>query len=249
MIYCDSPTLETWRPPPNPPDYPVAPLEEDWTKLIVGDVVLSNSTEYADWSSAPVWPIVCERCYAPHCGSSGLAHIVRLPDQVLWVRPTLDELDRDWRDVLGEQNLIQEPVVLPRHTWEDLTTRLPQLPRFDTLRRATRTHLARLWFDGAPAEREPVRDPELFRYFVEKHSIASDPMDQEEAVAIALSMIDWLTAGPSFPVNGRIVRRREFPGRINTIYFRVAPFGEWQAFAVWTRTFVLDEEWVFMVES
>src|SRR4051794_294112 len=84
MIYCESPILERW----------IAPAQEDlarptWTKLIADGILLSNSLEFVDWSANVIETLVCERCWVVGCSGAGLARIVRLADQILWLPPRL----------------------------------------------------------------------------------------------------------------------------------------------------------------
>ena len=151
--------------------------------------------------------------------------------------------------MLSERHFIEEPVVFPKHTWEGLTTRFPRLPAFHSLPCVRRSHLGRTWLGGVPHDRNlRISDLDQLRAYVQSDCLASDPMQWKEAADTVLTMVDWLQANPTAPVRGRIVSRSDFPGRINTLYFDGPPFREWEAFAVWTRTFVLDEEWVFVVE-
>lgn len=45
------------------------------TRLLYGDVELSNAIEYASWDSDPVVPVVCTKCWQAYCGRHGISHV------------------------------------------------------------------------------------------------------------------------------------------------------------------------------
>jgi hypothetical protein len=249
MIACNSPTLEQWLAPPQP-----SLPQPTRTKLIVDGVTLSNSIECVDWTRDPVEGMVCEGCWSAGCRTDGLLRVIALPDQVLWVRPHLDDLrsypghdEEWWRDQL-EQRCYQGPaVVMPKATWNGLRARFPRLPAADRLPRATRRDLARLWLREMP---EAVRAAELAGLddHLRRTALASDPLDLEPAREVVRSLVDWLDEAPGQPINGRIVRAEEASSPVNAFYFDGPPFWEWPAFLIGRDSgFVFDQGWALLI--
>ena len=237
MIYCDSPILEQW----------IAPPQEDfvrptWTKLIAQGVMLSNSLEYADWTANPVEPIVCEGCWNPSCARAGLARIVSLGDQLLWLPPRPHDIDEFWRGRLSEANFIRDSVLMPAATWERIRETYPRLPSAQSYPHANRQDLGTLWLREMP---EGVRVAALGD--VEhclRAAIASDPLDLDPARELVRSIVRWIVENPKQAVAGRIVRVQNCECAINTFYFD----GDgWAAFAVGRqKCLALGPDWVYM---
>lgn len=189
MIYCEAPTLEQWVAPPQE-DFP----RPTWTKLVAGGVMLSNSIEYADWAVDPVEPIVCESCWDSTCARAGLARIVHLGDYLLWLPPTLRDIDEFWRDLMSEANFIRAAVLMPVTTWEALREKFPRFPAPQRYRQATRGDLAALWLGEMP---ETVRVKELSDLEARlQEALASDPIDLVPARKVVRSMVRWILQSP-----------------------------------------------------
>jgi hypothetical protein len=244
MIYCDSFSLEQGIAPPQG-DLP----RPTWTKLIAQGMLLSNSIEYAHWTASPVEPIVCEGCWDATCARAGLARIVNLGDDLLWLPPRLRDIDEFWRDGLSEANFIRQPVVMPHATWERLRDKFPQLPHPLTYPRAVRRDLAGLWLGAIP---EAVRVDELgqLEERLRHEVLASDPLDLEPAREVVRSMIGWLSENLDEPIVGRIVGTGDCGGLVNSLYFEGPSVSEWPAFVVGRdRAFVLERDWVFLTDE
>src|SRR5262245_62748990 len=148
--------------------------------MSAGGRLLSNVVEYAGWDTDPVEPIICETCWGPGCSRSGMARIVRLDSQILWIPPRLDEIDEYWRNELSERCLIRDSVLMPEATWTALGRRFANLPAADAYPRATRRDLARMWLWEMP---EAVRVDELEELEDQLWGtvLACDPLDLEPA--------------------------------------------------------------------
>src|SRR5262249_6629870 len=140
MIYCETLTLEEWIAPPQG-DLP----RPKWTKLIAGGFMLSNSIEYANWVADPIEPIVCEGCWNPGCSWAGLTRVVRVNDHLLWLRPSLNDIEASWREQLTETNFIRQAVLMPTTTWERLRRKFPELPASEDYPPPKRPEMAALW--------------------------------------------------------------------------------------------------------
>jgi hypothetical protein len=239
MIYCVSPSLECW----------VAPPQEDlprptWTKLIADGILLSNSLEYANWRVNPVEPFVCDSCWNSGCVQTGLARIVRLADDLLWLPPRPCDIDSSRRAWLSEANFIRHAVLMPAATWERLRQTCPNLPSANSYAPATRADLAALWIHEMP---EGIRVHDVGQ--LEKclrAVLASDPLDLDSAREAVRLLVGWLLEAPEEAVHGRLVRAQTFGVAINTFYF---DGDEWPSFAVgWERGFAFGADLHFAAE-
>jgi hypothetical protein len=249
MIYCDSPTLEEWLEP-----YPDIQPPATWTKLTIDGVLLFNLIELVDWTTDPVEGLICEACPGSGCRMDGLVRLITLPEQVLWVRPYLDDpwhyrgYDEEsfWREELEQRIYPGQAIVMPKATWNGLRARFPGLPPADHFPRATRRDLGRLWLREMP---EAVRVTDLAGLddHLRRTALASDPLDLDPAREIIRSMIGWLNEAPGQPVAGRIIRVEEAGCPVNSFYFNGPPFWEWPAFLVGRENgFVFDRGWVLL---
>jgi hypothetical protein len=185
---------------------------------------------------------------------NGLLRVIALPDQVLWVRPYLDDprtypgYDEEWWGDELEQRCYQGPaVVMPKATWNGLRARFPRLPAVERLPQATRRDLARLWLREMP---EAVRVAELAGLddHLRRMALASDPLDLEPAREVVRSLVGWLNEDPGRPINRRIVRVEEAGSAVNTFYFDGPPFWEWPAFLVGRdNSLVFDQGWALLI--
>ncbi|MFL5340196.1 MAG: hypothetical protein ACJ8F7_08585 [Gemmataceae bacterium] len=233
MLYCESPTLEEWIAPPQE-DFP----RPTWTKLLANGSLLSNSLEYANWLATPVEPMVCEGCWNSGCSGQGLAKIVRLSDQLLWLPPRLADVS-SW---LNESSFIRFAVLMPVETWERLRAITPRIPPANSYAKATRADIAGLWLHEIPKEAR-IREVGDMDHGL-RSALASDPLDMEPAKAVVKSLIDWIRAAPDDPVQGRMVRANTCGASINTFYFDGY---EWPSFLVGLEhCFVCGEEWAFV---
>jgi hypothetical protein len=239
MIFCDNPIVEKW----------VAPPQEDlprptWTRLRAGGLELSNSIEYANWGADPVEPIVCESCWDATCSRAGLARIVLLAGQVLWLKPSLQDIDEFWRGTLNEGNFIQEAVVFSLATWESLRQQFARLPTPQSMPRPTRNDIAGLWLNEMPRAIR-VRALDQLDSLL-RSALASGPMDLDPARETVRSICRWINSAPSEHVVGRVVRTDAVHGQLNTFYFDIPPAEDWSAFAVGRdRCLGLSEGWIF----
>jgi len=242
MIYCDSPTLEEWLAPPQPP----LP-QPTWTKLIVDGVMLSNSIEYGSWRRNPVCPIVCEACWSADCAMTGLARLVTLRDWILWLPGQAEDLDESWRDQLDRSHFLAQAVIMPQATWDGLHARFPNLPPADHYPPASRRGVAQLWLSEMP-EAVRVRGLAELDDHLRRTALASDPLDLDPAREVIRSMIGWLNEAPGQSATGRIVRVQDAGGPANSFYFDGPPFPEWPAFIVGRdNSFVFDRGWVLLI--
>ena len=235
MIYCDSPTLEEW----------IAPSQEDfprpkWTKLFAGDLMLSNSIEFADWHADPVQPIACELCWHPGCALTGLTRIVNVKDLLFWIRPNYEDFSAGW---VGEPNLIRDSVVIPTKAWDRLRCQCPALPSAASFPSPTREDLMNLWVDGMPKD---VRTRSVEKNEFWRTIIASDPLELSETRRAISELSTWVRSNPKTTAKGEVVQANTFAGKINSVFFEGPPFTEWIAFAIGEKvSFVFDNRWVF----
>ena len=243
MIYCESPTLEQWLAPPQENF-----LRPTRTKLLAGGVMLSNSIEYATWTACPAEPIVCESCWYSGCAQVGLARIVRLMDYLIWLPPRPRDVDASWRDEMNEAAFIRDAVLIPVATWDVLRARFSNMPPAESYPRAARGDIATVWTHEMP---EAVRVAELGGLEpCLRNALASDPLDLVVAREVVQRLARWVLQQPAEPVEGRLVRAKEWKRGVNTVYFDGPPFEEWPAFAVgWEIGFALGADWVFLSEE
>jgi hypothetical protein len=232
MIYCELPRLEQW----------IAPPQEDlprptWTKLIADGFVISNSLEYADWQARPVQPIVCESCWNAGCSQAGLANIVRLGDQLLWLPPRMRANSR-----LSDVNLIQEPVLMPVATWEKLRKTTTNVPPATTFSSAAIGDLASLWLHEIPRDAS-IREIENITSWL-RTALASDPVDLDAARQIVASLVHWICSIPERIAEGRLLRKEDCGKAVNTFYFDGY---EWPSFLEGREhSLACGAEWIFI---
>ena len=240
MIYCDSPTLEEWVAPPQD-DLP----RPKWTKLLAGDLMLSNSVEFADWQADPVQPIACELCWHPGCAMAGLARIVNVKDLLVWVRPNWEDFSQSCYGWIGEQNLIRDSVVIPTKVWSDLRCQCPALPSATSFPTPRREDLINLWMSGMPKDVRVRSTGKLDEQFWQT-IIAADPLELSETRRVVRELLDWVRANPKSPVEGEVIEATSFGGSLNSVFFEGPPFTEWIVFATAKKvSFVFDNRWVF----
>ncbi|MBI3823371.1 MAG: hypothetical protein HY289_11935 [Planctomycetes bacterium] len=232
MIYCETPTLEQW----------IAPPQEDlprptWTKLIADRFLISNSLEYADWHASPAQPLVCETCWNPGCSQAGLANIVRLGDQLLWLPPRMQA-----NSPLSEVNFIAEPVLMPVVTWAKLRETISNLPAATTFARATLGDLAPLWLHEIPRNGKIRKIEDIASWL--RSALASDPLDLDVAKLTVAALVDWICSNHEQTAEGRILRQAACGNAVNTFYFDGY---EWPSYLDGNaHSFACGGEWIFV---
>lgn len=241
MITLHSPRFEQWIAPWQGDDIP----RPKWTKLLAGDVLLSNSIEYANWKSNPVFPIVCEGCWSAECGAHGLARIVSLPYCVIWIKPRPVDFDEFWQDGLSQSNYINESVRIPLDVWDQLASQFRNVPRIYYYPRATRADIARLWVDEMPEEIRRSDIDQLEEHAVRK-ALASYPLELDECIEDLRARIRWLGESPDEVVEGRMIRLTDNEP-VNSIFIDQPSFPEWRAFVAGREnSFVFGDEWALV---
>lgn len=244
MIFCGEPTLEEWIAPPQD-DLP----RPKWTKLFAGDLMLSNSIEFANWQANPVQPVVCEQCWHPGCAQTGLARIVNVKDMLFWIRPNWEELSQSCYGWIGEQNLIRESVLIPGRAWDDLRRRCPKLPTAESFPSPSRDDLIDLWMNGMPKDVR-VRTVEKMNEQFWQTVIATDPLEPSETRRVVSNLFDWVRSHPKAPVKCEVLETNAFGGSLNSVFFEGPPFIEWIAFATGAKvSFVFDNRWVIQTDE
>jgi hypothetical protein len=236
MIYCESPTLERWVAPPQE-DFP----RPTWTRLIADGVLLSNAIEYLDWNANPIETLVCESCWSAGCSRAGLARIVRLADQVLWLPARLRDLNGFASGWLNETNVIQEAVLFPAAAWERLCESCQKVISANNCPPANRDDIGVLWVHEMPKEAR-VKDPSSIERCL-RAALASDPLDLDPAKEVVRNMVRWILEAPVEAVVGHLERAQGCRAAVNTFYFDGY---EWPSFAMrMEKGFTFGPEWVY----
>lgn len=255
MIVADEPLLKTWSPPPEPDISPTPPV---WTRLSIGDAELSNSLEELSWHKGIIYPVACEGCYSPICAAVGMARVVRLGRDVLWLKPAERFVGSEWWhevfDGSWPDRLTPADVLFSCSVWNSLSCRFPSIRSADELSPATNADLVQLWFNQTPAalrgdEARVRRDaPDWIVEAIRYDALAADPVDLIPASGRIGRLLTDLLSAPDEPATGWLMSIAEAAGTVESIYFDGEPFVEWPAAVFDPDSLVIDGRWAWVRE-
>ena len=224
MIIAKQLSLETWNPPDIGSTIPIP----QWTRLSCDGLELSNSIEWADWKSDPIAPTVCESSWETNYWWK-TAHLVRTDSQLLWLQCYYSEIPKNpWFG--PEQDPLEDSVLIDRVFWDEVCTKLAELPRFDSIRRITSRDLWALWEQQLP----PCTKPDAYKTIAQHlwaKCIASHPIDRDQTVPLVLQLLDAKDHATT-PREGTLVPIDRERDNIQAFYFDADDFPEWLAFTV-----------------
>lgn len=226
------------------------PAEEILHRLIANEIELSNSIEMAIWNSDPVMPQVCLECRSPVCCLSGLAHVVRTDDQIIWTKPYRLVDERYFTEAIDYYHLIGEELIIPLEMWDEVASEHAELPFSAEISRISTIDLYHLWVANLPSfliaefrQRTRAGLPTTLAR-LEENCVANDPIELDSALQ---SVREMLSSPPETadPMQGSIRRLEELDLPINTFYFDLEGYPEWRSFALDEhRSFIFDNKWV-----
>jgi len=220
LFFVEHPKLEAW----NPNVSYLGQTNPQWTRLLSGDRVLTNSLEWAVWRENPVQVVLCEICGQDGCAAGGYVHVSRTAQYVVWTSPQIDEAD-DWYDE-AYAIVPRGALLFRRSDWDEWSRGRTAMPPSEELPPVTGRVLGDAWRLGMPAANRADKLVEL-PDFVGERAVASDSLTVNELQAALRGIVDQLVRRADIPVPGDFVHG---DGQAETVYFDVPLGQEWQAF-------------------
>lgn len=213
MLVISDAKLVQWRPDLNGP----APASPTWTKIQVGDLVLTNAAEAIHWTHKPAQLIVCERCGIPYCAQGNKATVTRLHDHLLITQPHSEP--EPWNYERPHENetlplLAQaKSCLIPLERWLAWSEQLPSLPAAADFTPTTRRELAFAWLDETPLGNSPMALKHWQR-LVQQADCA------DELVTAVAKWTSWLLARSSARLSGYFAAAREVADEVAEVRLR-----------------------------
>jgi hypothetical protein len=219
MLVCKTPEFVQWQ-----PDFSSSEQENpEWTKLLCGDVELSNAITWIDWFYDPaVQVVLCESCGTAGCQSGGYVHVSRLGKHLLWTQPHVDQGDTFKAYEYRASQALKEhgAIAIPVDEWIAWRERLPDLPAPDRFPKTTRRDLLGAWQAEAPLFGR-WDCPDQLLALARERAVAGDPLEPSESLEDLETVVRWFGADPGAPVEGELVPVGNREWNVATIYFDV----------------------------
>lgn len=215
--------------------------EEVWTRLRYGEIEISNCIDLADWTSAPVVPMVCETCGEAHCFGWN-AHVVRTETQLLWM-PAFNGTSMH---AVEDQHYysINEAFLIDFDDWEATQEYQRNMPPFGSFPVITNHDLYHLWLQHRPKFALPDAY-HTWDQHLQQQCVASHPYDLDEARAI-VAVLESVLDSPPVEQQGSFQRVKVDAESFNTFYFEGEGTPEFPAFSTdKPHRLLIDGEYIF----
>ncbi len=186
-------------------------------RLLADNVELSNCIKLAEWDTDPINPILCDECWHSGCGANGMAHVFRTETQLIWMPPY--STSRSWPELDDIQKYygIRETYLFYAQDWEKLSLSNALLPKLDVFPIVTNHDLYHLWMQERPDFAVQSRYETFYRH-LQRHVVASHPLELEDAINVIASKERELS-NPPVPQVGSFLTINEVDDEFNMLYF------------------------------